>query len=196
MPSNALKLIKLKNDKPLLYKGNWGEIEEQIKDCFRDKKAIAFVMMHHGVCIGTFEEGKLVMPASLPFQSEHLRALRVFDQDCECYIWKNSMDEKNIFRLRIRVDKEEENGELEAVEARQLIWGTQLVDGNDRDWKVLKEKRGIEFRIHSSVIPENLFINERERLWLVTRNYIDYTPLGQAGYADCRFVTIEYGRGD
>ena len=94
------------------------------------------------------------------------------------------------------MDKEEENGELEAVEARQLIWGTQLVDGNDRDWKVLKEKRGIEFRIHSSVIPENLFINERERLWLVTRNYIDYTPLGQAGYADCRFVTIEYGRGD
>jgi CRISPR-associated protein (TIGR03984 family) len=196
MPSNAIKLIKLKDDKPSLHKGNWDNIEERIKEQFKDKKAAAFVMMHHGVCLGTFEDGKLVMPASLPFQSEYLRALRVFDPDCECYIWKSSMDAKNIFRLRIRVDKEEENGKLEAVEARQLIWGTQMADGDDEDWKVLNEKRGIELRIHSSLIPENHTINERERFWLVTRNYIDYTPVGQAGYVDCRFVKIEYGRGE
>jgi len=196
MPSNAMKLIKLKDAKPSLYKGKWDNIEERIKDHFQDKKVTAFVMMHHGVCLGSFENGNLVMPASLPFQPEYLRSLRVFDQDCECYIWKRSMDEKGIFRLRIRVDKEEENGKLEAIEARQLMWGTQLVDGDDKDWKLLKEKRGIELRIHKSVIPENLFINDRERLWLVTRNYIDYTLVGQAGYVDCRFVKIEYRRGE
>jgi CRISPR-associated protein (TIGR03984 family) len=195
MLSTALKLVKLKDDMPSLLKGNWGDIEERVKARFKDTKATTFVMMHHGVCLGTFEDGKLVMPAFLPFQPEYLRSLRVFDQDCECYIWKSSMDD-NVFRLRVRFDAEDKNGKLEAIEARQLIWGTQLSDGDDQDWKVLKEKRGIELRIHSSLIPENHTINERERFWLVTRNYIGYTPVGQAGYVDCRFVKIEYGRGE
>lgn len=198
MPSNAMKLIKLKDDKPSLHRGNWDNIEARIKEQFKDKKATTFVMMHHGVCLGTFEDGKLVMPASQPFQPEYLRSIRVFDQDCECYVWKSSMDEEGVFRLRIRSDEEDENGRLEAVEARQLLWGTYLEDAKDegKGWTMLKEKRGIELRIHSTLIPEGAHIDERNRFWLVTRNYIDYTPSGQAGYADYRFVNIKYGRGE
>jgi CRISPR-associated protein (TIGR03984 family) len=196
MPSNPLQLIKLKDQKPLLHSGNWEGIEEQLHEHFKGKKATTLVMMHHCVCLGSFEDGKLLMPDSQPFQPEYLRSLRVFDQDRECYVWKSSMDDEGLFRLRIRLDEEEENGGLEAVEARQLLWGTHLADGDDKGWKVLTEKRGIELRIHSSLIPENAHIDERNRLWLVTRNYIDYTPVGQAGYVDCRFVRIEYGRGE
>jgi CRISPR-associated protein (TIGR03984 family) len=194
MPSNPLKLIKLKDQKPSLHSGNWDYIEEQIKEHFKGKTAATIVMMNHGVCLGTFEDGKLLLSASQPFQPEHLRSLRVFDQDCECYVWKSSMDDEDVFRLRIRLDVEEENGGLDAVEARQLLWGTHLAEGDDKGWNVLTEKRGIELRIHSTLIPEDAHIDERNRLWLVTRNYIDYTPAGQAGYVDCRFVKIEYGR--
>jgi CRISPR-associated protein (TIGR03984 family) len=194
MPSNPLKLIKLKEVEPQLHSGNWSDIEAFITRLFENKTVTTLVIMHHGVCLGRLENGKLIMPASLPFHPEYLRSLRVFDQDCECYVWKSSMDDEDVFRLRIRLDVEEENGGLDAVEARQLLWGTHLAEGDDKGWNVLTEKRGIELRIHSTLIPEDAHIDERNRLWLVTRNYIDYTPAGQAGYVDCRFVKIEYGR--
>ena len=104
------------------------------------------------------------------------------------------MDDEDVFRLRIRLDVEEENGGLDAVEARQLLWGTHLADGDDKGWKVLTEKRVLNCEYIVRLFQKNAHIDERNRLWLVTRNYIDYTPAGQAGYVDCRFVKIEYGR--
>ena len=58
-----------------------------------------------------------------------------------------------------------------------------------------KEDRGIELLIHHSLLPENVVVTPKDRLWLITRNYIDYNDLGQAGYVDCRFVKIQSERG-
>lgn len=197
MPNKAMELKKFKKNEPLISIDEWSNIYDKIKEHFNSRKALTFVIMHHGICLGSFnEEGNFIMPASLPLQPEYLRSVRVFDQDSECYVWKSSMDDKNLFRLRIRQDEEDKTGESEVIEARQLLWGTRLDDcPEDKDWKILKEDRGIELRINNSLIPSDTKINKEDRLWLITRNYIGYTPVGQAGYEDCRFVGIESGKG-
>ena len=198
MSSKAIQLKPFKKNEPQVSIDLWSNIYDKSKEHFKDRTAHTFIIMHHGICLGSFEKGQFIMPVSLAFQPEHLRSIRVFDQDSECYAWKSSMDDEGKFHLRIRQDEDEieETGELEAIEARQLLWGTCLEDcPEDSGWKLLKEERGIELRVHHSLLPDNLTLNTSNRLWLVTRNYIDYTPVGQAGYTDCRFVRIEAGRG-
>lgn len=185
-----------KNNEVKIYEDKWDKIYGLVKNHFKGKKAGAFVTMHHGICLGIFtENGDFITPVTLPLEPKFLRSIRVFNQDSEAYIWKSSLDDKNIFRLRIRIDEEGEKGEIEAIEAHQLLWGTSLVDSEEKDWKLLKENRGIELRIHNSLIPAGTKVNTKERLWLITRNYIDYNELGQAVYVDCRFVRIEGGKG-
>ncbi|ABI69813.1 type III-D CRISPR-associated protein Csx19 [Syntrophomonas wolfei] len=196
MPSKAMQLVRFKQNEPQIMMGEWRTLQNKIKEHFNSKKAGALVTMYHGICLGSFEKGQFIMPPSLPFQPEYLRLLRVFNEDSECYVWKSSMDTGDIFRLRIRQDEEDNSGELEAIEARQLLWGTRLEEYLENEWKLLKEERGIELRVHHSLLPDNLTLNASNRLWLVTRNYIDFNPMGQAGYGDCRFVRIEGGRGN
>jgi len=191
MQSKDMQAKQFKQTEPQKGDYRWDYIQEQIKQHFQGKKASTLVTMHHGICLGIYENGEFVMPASLPLQPEHLRSVRVFDRDSECYVWKSSMDSEDIFRLRIRQDEEDHNGEQEAIEASQLLWGTRLEEcPEDSNWKILKEERGIELRVHKSLIPASFTVNKSNRLWLITRNYIDYTPVGQAGYVDCRFVSI------
>jgi CRISPR-associated protein (TIGR03984 family) len=192
MPNKGLRLLRVSNKPVKTQKGDWNKIRGTIDEQYRGKRAGTFVLMHHFACIGIYENGEFIMPSSIILEPWHIRTLRVFDENSECYVWKNSHDEMDIFRLRIRCDEENDDEALDVVEARQLLWGTSLENyGTSTDWKLLKEKRGIEIIIHSSFIPQGFQISSRQRLWLVTCNYVGYTDIGQAGYIDSRFVRIE-----
>lgn len=183
--------VCLKNNSVELKQGSWEFIQKEVANHFRDKQAGTFVMMHHCTWLGIYKNGKFCIPHSNPLDPKYLRFVRIFDEDSECYIWRNSDDSSNIFRLRIRKDEEDKSEKPNAVEARQLLWGTRLEDSlAGTHWKVLKEDRGIEILIHEDLLPSNIQVSSQNRLWLITRNYIDYTELGQAGYVDSRFVRI------
>lgn len=199
MSSKQIEFISLKETKYECVKNTWDVLLTMISECFVDQRAAAFITMDHGISMGVLEKGRLTMPVIMPLEPQYLKSARFFNQDRECYVWKSSMDDPQIFCLRIRQDErvEFETGEPEAVEARQLLWGTRLEEcPQDNDWKILKEDRGIELLLHRSLLPENIKVNQSNRLCLTTYNYIDYTPVGQAGYVDCRFVSIEGERGE
>lgn len=192
MSQDRMSLIRVKSQVVLREHGSWEEVALEIKRYFGDEKAGAFVLMHHGVWLGSYENGEFVMPSSAPLEPQYLRLARIFNENGECYIWRNSSNSTGIYGLRIRRDEEDSNSQINAVEARQLIWGTRLIDSPlGPEWKVLKEERGIELLIHQSLLPENIRVTPENRLWLVTRNYIGYSDMGQAGYVDSRFVTVE-----
>ena len=80
---------------------------------------------------------------------------------------------------------------MHTIEVRQLLWGKALEQCPDEPgWGLWKENRGMELLIHLSLLPDDTGVNPGNRLWLITRNYICYNDLGQAGYGDCRFVEI------
>lgn len=198
MPNNGMQMLKLKKKRPQITSGDWETIKEHIQKKFNGKTAGTFVTMDHGICMGSYAQGKFAMPGWLPLDPLYLRSIRVFDADSECYIWRSSMDVPGIFRIRVILDQEKNDTDkiLHAIEARQLLWGTALEKcPDDPAWYLLKEDRGIELLIHHSLLPENVVVTPKDRLWLITCNYIDYNEMGQAGYVDCRFVKIQSERG-
>lgn len=193
-----MQLLSVKKIERDTVSGDWETIKSYIQEQFNGISAGTFVIMHHGICMGSYVNGDFIMPRKLPLEPEYLRSIRVFDPERECYLWRSSMDEPGLFRLRFIHDDEilENDREPHIVLARQLLWGTSLETSPDEEeWAVLKENRGIELLIHRSLLPPSAELSTENRLWLITHNYIDYTPLGQAGYVDCRFVGIKDERG-
>lgn len=191
MSVKGMRFVCLKSENIQPIKGSWDTIQEAVAAHFNGKQAGAFVMMYHRTWLGIYKNGEFSVPFSAPLNPAYLRFARIFDDDSECYVWKNGEDPANTYRLRIRQDEEEDNEQPNAVEARQLLWGTRLENSPaGKQWKLLKEKRGIELIIHESLLPDNIHVSAEKRLWLIARNYINYTDLGQAGYMDNRFVRI------
>lgn len=199
MPDTGMKSLKLNITRNQPIKGAWDIIHKSLKEHFEDTEAITLVMMHHGICMGTYQNGRFLMPRSLPLETKYLQSLRVFNENSEAYIWQSSMDEPGLFRGRIICDEDElENKKYEipnAIDARQLLWGTSLIlSDDDPKWAMLTEERGIQLRIARSILPYE-DISPENRVWLITRNYIDYKHENQAGYVDCRFVRLCDERG-
>lgn len=197
MQNRTMQLLTLKNVEVQTGSGDWETIKGYIQKYFDGRTAGTLVIMHHGTCMGRLENQEFAMPGWLPLEPEYLRSIRVFNRESECYIWRSSMDEPGIFRFRFIHDEgiNETNGEP-LIEVRQLLWGTSLeIFPDEEKWAVLKEKQGIELLIHRALLPPGVELSTKNRLWLITHNYIDYTPFGQAGYVDCRFVGIEGDRG-
>ena len=194
MQNNGMQMLTLKKNPPKIITEEWETIQEHIQNEFTGKTAATFVTMQHGICMGSYVQGEFIMPGRLPLEPHYLRSMRVFDADSECYVWRSSMDASGIFRMRVILDQEKNDTDeiLHPIEARQMLWGTTLEKcPDDPDWYLLKEDRGIELLIHHSLLLPNVKVTTRNRLWLITHNYIDYNDLGQAGYVDCRFIKIQ-----
>ena len=197
MQNNGMQMLTLKKNQLPIIPGEWETIQEHIQNEFTGKTAATFITMQHGICMGSYVQGEFIMPDSLPLEPLYLRSIRVFDDNKECYVWCSSMDAPGIFQMRVILDQDKNDTDkiLHAFEARQVLWGTALQKcPDDPAWYLLKEDRGIELLIHHSLLPGNVEVTTRNRLWLITRNYIDYNDLGQAGYIDCRFVEIRSER--
>ena len=197
MRNKGMQMLRLKKNPPQIITGEWETIQEHIQNEFTGKTAATFVTMQHGICMGSYVQGEFIMPDSLPLEPLYLRSIRVFDDNNACYVWHSSMDAPGIFRMRVILDQEMNDTDeiMHAIEARQMLWGTALVKcPDDPAWYLLKEDRGIELLIHHSLLPGNVEVTTKNRLWLITHNYVDYNDMGQAGYVDCRFVKIRSER--
>lgn len=114
---------------------------------------------------------------------EELVRLRIFDEQKEMHIWRSNGELKG----RLRTDTI--GKETSYVEVNQVMNGTKFInEGNGNI--IATEEKGINY-----VLPfinlENIDSEKKDRIVLVTRNYIDYNDISQAGYVDCRFVKIE-----
>lgn len=108
----------------------------------------------------------------------HLVRLRVFDEKQELHVWRSA----GKLKYRHRVDGGS-GSDVHYSDHAQVLLGSRYSyhDG----MLTASEDRGTLFELP--------FLDKapKGRLKLVTRNYIDFNDLGQAGYVDCRFVNIK-----
>lgn len=187
------RLIVLKEAELLTGKDSWNNLAQLVEKHFYNRLAGTIITMHHGICLGSYKDESFNMPPDLELAPNYLLSLRVFTQDKEFYMWQSDREEPGLFRYRLREDKEADREECnvqEAIETCQMLWGSSLKFYQARpDWALLQEKRGTSLRITSDLINLGK-IGKDNRLWLITRNYINYTPVGQAGYIDSRWVKL------
>lgn len=148
----------------------------------------AVCWQHHSVTIGKVFDGVLSFCINeQPLYSRHLIRMRVFSREREYHIWKSGTQ----FNYRKRYDGQ--GDAVEYVEALQPLWGTQAQPGSKfPGWSCIFEQRGIELFVPFS----GLSFKGDKRLSIVTRNYISYNDIGQAGYVDCRFVKFDGAGGE
>lgn len=126
-----------------------------------------------------------------------LQKMRLFNLNKELLLWRTKWKEDSgNFASRLRVDDEGER--TEAIDAWQLLWGkaTKL----DENFTELSDNRGMKI-----VVPlKDTEVNDGERLFIKTRNYITYETdetktdeseaadlsYMQASYFDSRFVSF------
>ena len=108
--------------------------------------------------------------------------LRIFDSNNELHIWRNN----GVLNGRLRIDSIGED--VEYIIGKPLLNGTTF--NIVKPGIVATEEKGIYFQLP---YPELEIIDDRnkDRIALITHNYIGYTDIGQAGYVDCRFVDFE-----
>ena len=152
------------------------------------RKGYAVCWQHQSVTIGKILDGSLsFFTSEQPLYSRHLIRMRLFNEISEYHIWKTGAQ----FNYRKRCDGE--GDEVEYVAAIQPLWGTQIKTNlTQPNWSCIIERRGIELIVPFSEIS----FKGDNRLSIVTRNYIGYNDIGQAGYIDSRFVKFDASGGE
>ncbi len=113
---------------------------------------------------------------------KYVQKLRIFNQNEELLFWRSGQMLKGRHRKDGKGDEE-----VAVIEAEQVLFGTKKgTDGNKKFTKIT-EDRGTTL-----ILPFTGFdIDEgKQRLFIKTRNYIDYNAVNQATYIDCRFVSF------
>ena len=114
---------------------------------------------------------------SLKDQSELVR-LRLFNKNKELHVWRNN----GILRGRLRDDAGGES--IEYITGNPLLNGTNFSQGNPG--VIATEEKGINYDLPYPELKS--LTGTKNRVAIVTRNYIGNDDIGQAGYVDCRFV--------
>lgn len=174
---NSKTRLSPKEGLPIIdWNGLWDLIRE-----FLSSDVYLLAYLNYKVLAGRFRDKKPEFYADETFDPKFLLRLRVFNKEEELLLWKRS---DVLFDTRYRTDCEGEK--IDVVEAGQLIWGE--VEALEPGWVKLRDKgRGMEL-----AIPWDGPVEKGERFKIKTRNYINYSDMGQAGYTDCRLV--EYYR--
>ncbi|MCL4440396.1 MAG: CRISPR-associated protein Csx19 [Firmicutes bacterium] len=148
------------------------------------EKAKTVVYLDYKILIGRVEQGKLSFYENEVFEPKYLKQIRIFNKAQELYLWRRA----DLFRGRFRQDSLGQGTEY--VEVKQVLWGSRS-ENLSHGWIKLCEDRGIELILPWDE-PDGLNRkNPKDRVGLLSRNYIDYTETAQAGYTDCRFIDFE-----
>lgn len=75
------------------------------------------------------------------------------------------------------------------------MWGTKAQE-KIADFTRITEDRGTELILPFNGIMLKGLDYEQKRVFLKTRNYIDYNKLSQATYVDSRFMGFRFGKQD
>ncbi len=179
---------RVERDKEIWTVKSYAELEEKVREIFNDNGFVV-AYLDYKVLIGKFDEGVFVFYDNESFEPRYLQKLRVFNEDKELLLWRQSED---LFRMRLRIDKE--GKPMDYVTARQVLWGTKSEDLGG-SWCRIYEERGTEL-ILPVEDPKLVGKEGKRRVKILTYNYIDFNEVGQAGYVDCRFVRFEGGEKD
>jgi CRISPR-associated protein (TIGR03984 family) len=182
MKNNGLKLIKL-NSKAI----ELPPINDVTKIISEHIKINSFVVayMDYTVLAGRYENAKFIFYKGETLEQKYLQRIRVFNKTEELLIWRTG----NEFKGRLRIDGDGEN--TDAVEAHQVLFGTDKKSLGD--FTEIYEARGTKIILPFSDL---IIDNKRKRIFIKTRNYIDYNEIHQATYVDTRFVTFTDDRDD
>ncbi|MCK9280544.1 MAG: CRISPR-associated protein Csx19 [Melioribacteraceae bacterium] len=179
MGNNGLELIKIKSRaESVTIDSNSLEtsIVAKIKD---DSYFLAF--LNNNVLVGKFGSGKFIDGDSQLIDSNHLQKLRVFNKNEELLIWKTNGE------LKARYRKDEEGDDSLAVDAHQVLFGTET-KGN-----IISEERGTSIALPFEV-PEMKPGNPKDRVKIHTRNYLSLNEAGQYSYTDSRLIGFTFGK--
>lgn len=174
LTSNGLRLVNVKTQAIKLTPE--GNILTFLNEHFKEDGFI-IAYLDYAVLMGYYRNGKYIFYNHGEIEEKYLQRLRLFNKSKELYIWRSS----GSFKARLRIDDEGEDAHV--VDACQVLWGTMAKPLGE--FTELTEDRGTTL-----IVPlKNVTVNDRKnRLGLITRNYIGYTPAFQATYIDCRFV--------
>ena len=177
--TNGLELKRIKSKAETI---NIDNIKSALSVFNSDGFVIAY--LDYKVLIGRIKNNALLFFNNESIEEKYIQRLRLFNEQKELLIWRLDVG----LRGRLRIDDEGE--ETYVVDANQVLWGTdreKLSDG----WIRLFEERGTELILPFDEIPVD---NRKNRLFLKTRNYIDFHPeTYQASYVDCRFTGFNKG---
>lgn len=175
MNKNGLKLSTIATKAEYFHSINEPSklIGEKIKN---ESDVVAY--LDYKVLFGTYKDGILYFYNNEKIEDKFIQKIRLFNDKEELFIWRTS----DGFNGRIRMD---EGGlESEVVDAEQILFGTKSDDLGD--FTVLTEKRGTEI-----ILPGNYHVDEnKKRVAIKTRNYVEYNEVNQATYTDCRFISF------
>jgi CRISPR-associated protein (TIGR03984 family) len=190
MNANGLTLCTIKTlvkpgQAPLVISQN--EMHATVSDYIETRAAYFVAYLDYKVIIGAYQNGTLRNYEQDPIDPKYVQRLRVFNQDEELLLWRSG----DGFKGRCR--KDGEGDEVDVVDAKQVLFGTDARAVGNGGYSEIFEERGTRL-----VLPfENLQVNEaQKRIALKTRNYIDYNAAHQATYVDCRFVGFADHNGD
>jgi CRISPR-associated protein (TIGR03984 family) len=142
---------------------------------YTDAKAV--VWYYDEIVFYSIEKGK--WSKGLKGIDEVVR-LRIFNKDNELHIWRSN----GVLKGRLREDTA--GKDTEYVQTNQILNGTKF---KDKETGILAtEEKGINYDLPYGELKG---AKDDDRIALVTRNYIGYTGIDQAGYIDCRFVDFK-----
>ncbi|NJD53806.1 MAG: TIGR03984 family CRISPR-associated protein [Candidatus Methanoperedens sp.] len=162
---------------------DFNSIKSLVKDYFGQKGLCVFYL-DYKVLIGKYDGEDFKFYENKEFEPQFIQKMRLFNTDRELFVWKEN---RNGFRGRLRID--ETGNKVDVVDAYQVLWGTKLEFRGE--FTEISEERGTKL-----VLPvKHLKVdNSENRAFILTRNYISYetydSTYEQAGYEDCRFVSI------
>ncbi len=110
---------------------------------------------------------------------DHVDRLRVFNENMEIFIFRVQGGWKG----RMREDGKGKDACW--VEAGQILNGENFK--NTERGMQMTSKEGVTFILSFANTSER----DIKRMKIITRNYIDYNSMGQAGFVDSRFVKFE-----
>ncbi|MHA1339363.1 MAG: type III-D CRISPR-associated protein Csx19 [Promethearchaeota archaeon] len=175
-----IKKIYIEKNRGTLKKDN---IENFVFDEF--KNAYIVYWLYNEVLFGKLVNSSIIFYKEIKNLYNYLIEARIFNENAELHIWKSN----GIYKYRYIVDKIVDKYNIEAIDAEQAMYGNKMENLNNGFYKII-EKKGIQYIIPKNFLKNKELSNEN-RLFLFTRNYINYNPIGQAGFMDARFLKIE-----
>ncbi len=144
-------------------------------------KAFAVVFLDDRVLIGTLENSNFHFFDNQTVKQKYIQRIRVFDMNREFHAWRSQGSLKG----RLRVDNDQ-GDDVDVVIAKQMLFGTKDKTRTG-GFTEIGEDRGTRLTLPFT----NLTVDDkRNRIFIMTHNYIDYNAAGQATYTDCRFVSF------
>ena len=143
--------------------------------------------MDNEVLVGKYDGKKFYFYGGKSPNPRFLQKIRLFNLNKELLLWRKKWGtDSGNFASRLRVDNE--GGQIEAVDAWQLLWGKAAQ--KDENFTKLSDNRGMKL-----IIPlKDTGVNDGDMFFIKTRNYITYETddpsYMQASYFDSRFVSF------